>query len=203
MNVFRKLKVEKKNSISNNVSNKANNIKSKEPSFENVNNKIAIKSHLNTIPINAKVDKNTINNNLSNDLSFKANINDKNVLVVKNNKTKETLVAGVLKDDDNNSNKGQMHTFQIKTRKHDMPNFDDLPINKNSLISKEQQLLDLTTKNMFVDILKKNKLTFGTKQMMDNDLIHAKEAIESGIYITWTSKSVNLIVICLSNKELP
>jgi hypothetical protein len=42
-------------------------------------------------------------------------------------------------------------------------------------------------KDVIVKTVKKNKLTHGTQQMMDNERIHAEEAIQSGIYITWSS----------------
>lgn len=196
MNVFRQIKEKKminskiqdKTELKQNIN--TSSLTHKNPkianvnSYSNIDNKITIKSN---IPIkkeigNIKASIITI----SNDLNIKAKITNKNILISENKNTKETLVAGLIKNKES-PNKAELHTYQIKTRTPALPNFDDLPLNNNTSLSKNQsQQLDPNTKDMFVDILKKNKLTFGTKQMMDNDLIHAKEAIESGIYITWT-----------------
>lgn len=50
-------------------------------------------------------------------------------------------------------------------------------------------------KDIMVNSLKQNKLTMGTKIMMENERVHALEAIETGIYVTWCSKDVKLIII--------
>lgn len=43
--------------------------------------------------------------------------------------------------------------------------------------------------NAMMTNLKLNKLTSGTQIMMDNEKLHASEAIESGIYVTWSSNN--------------
>ncbi len=46
------------------------------------------------------------------------------------------------------------------------------------------QSVDLIVKN-----LKMNKISKGTQIMMDNENLHALEAIQCGVYITWSSQS--------------
>jgi hypothetical protein len=43
------------------------------------------------------------------------------------------------------------------------------------------------TTDMIINSVINNKMTFGTNQMMENERLHAEEAIDSGIYITWSS----------------
>lgn len=59
-----------------------------------------------------------------------------------------------------------------------------------------QQLANLQ-KDVMVDTIKQNKLTLGTKVMMENERAHAQEAIETGIYVTWCSKDVSVFYCCL------
>ena len=48
-------------------------------------------------------------------------------------------------------------------------------------------------KEVFLNGINLNKMTLGTKIMMENEKTHALEAIESGIYVTWqSSKNTNL-----------
>lgn len=45
-------------------------------------------------------------------------------------------------------------------------------------------------KNVIVSSLKQNQISLGTRIMFENEKLHAQEAIESGIYVTWCSKDV-------------
>jgi hypothetical protein len=114
-------------------------------------------------------------------------VNKNNTLVTKYN-TGDTIISGMVRDKQNPNN-AELHQYRVKKQAAEEPNFDNLPIPTMN----KKQPVDFEMKDMFVDTLKKNKLTQGTRIMMDNEVIHAKEAIESGIYVLWTSKSVNLL----------
>ncbi len=137
-----------------------------------INNKPSTVNKINT--------NQSIQNNINN-VPIKYNISKP---IVKTNHS-ETIVSGIVRSKDN-PEKGELHQFRIKKEVAEMPNFDDFCIKPK----KQVDQLDIITSNMFVNTIKNNKLTDGTKIMLDNDLHHAKEAIESGIYITWTSKTV-------------
>ena len=52
----------------------------------------------------------------------------------------------------------------------------------------EKQMAKMAGK-VLVNTVKQNRLTKGTQGMMDNERLHAQEAIESGIYVTWSTQS--------------
>jgi hypothetical protein len=112
-------------------------------------------------------------------------VNKNNTLVTKYN-TGDTIISGLVRDK-NNPNNAELHQYRVKKQVAEEPDFDNLPIPSMN----KKQPVDFEMKDLFVDTLKKNKLTKGTRIMMDNEVIHAKEAMESGIYVLWTSKSVN------------
>ncbi len=59
--------------------------------------------------------------------------------------------------------------------------------NKNQQLQKKKVVEEYASAIM--TNLKLNKLSPGTQQMMDNEKLHANEAIESGIYVSWSSSS--------------
>ena len=54
--------------------------------------------------------------------------------------------------------------------------------------NQEKQMAKMAGR-VLVNTVKQNRLTRGTQEMMDNERLHAQEAIESGIYVTWSTIS--------------
>jgi hypothetical protein len=198
MNVFRQLRDKRramqdgtKRSASNFVTSTKNNLAKKtvvqeKPIVSDIqtgmdqlqldNRKVTVKQNkpvsLNMLNGNTKIVSNTMKKN--------------NTLVTKYN-TGDTIVSGVIRDK-NNPNNAELHQYRIKKQSAEEPDFDNLPVPSLN----KKQPVDFEMKDVFVNTIKNNKLTKGTRIMMDNEVIHAKEAMESGIYVLWTSKSVNI-----------
>lgn len=98
--------------------------------------------------------------------------------------SKVTKIFGKVTD---KNNKESYHGYEIATRKADEIDLGT-DISKKSPFSKEDNEI---IKQVFVNGIKNNKMTLGTKIMMDNERTHAIEAIESGIYVNWVSKNGN------------
>jgi hypothetical protein len=119
------------------------------------------------------------------------------VFIGKNENTGVTTIAGAIKDK-NNPEMVDLHVYNVRTKKAEEPDFSIGKINSGQSLMKKNQNTQLMSpeeqmqRNLFVDTIKKNKLTKGTIAMMNNEKEHAQEAIESGIYITWTSKTVRI-----------
>jgi hypothetical protein len=62
-----------------------------------------------------------------------------------------------------------------------------LVVNTNQQVSKSKIVNEYASAIM--TNLKLNKLSSGTQLMMENEKMHANEAIESGIYVSWSSSS--------------
>jgi len=104
-----------------------------------------------------------------------------NNLVLKNNSTGVTSIVGQHKD-----NKGE-----IVTSKYDVKR-----VSGNTQTANWEQVgMTGKEKDFFVETVTNNKLTWGTHQMMNNEVLHAHEAIESGIYISWESRDVIIVLI--------
>lgn len=109
------------------------------------------------------------------------------------NKGQVTTIIGKHKDL-NDPSKEVVSKFTVsKTSQADNSEFDwenrPLPTTK-----KDKEMMDIEqkmSKDLILDNLKRNKVSKGTQIMMDNEVVHAKEAIECGIYVNWTSKNVN------------
>ena len=129
-------------------------------------------------------------NNYTPDFKTKTTIN-KNGVITRTNGSGITTVQALV-NNPKNKNQPEAWQYKIRTKKMEDP---DLDINANSL-QKKQQAMSVEEKQMakmagkvLVNTVKQNRLTKGTQGMMDNERLHAQEAIESGIYVTWSTQS--------------
>ena len=131
--------------------------------------------------LNSQITPKIINSNkTSSELQLEMKNNN---LLVRNNQTGITSITGQYR-----GNKNELVTanYKVKTVSGNMPtvNWDNFQnVAHTGMTSKE--------KDFFVNTVTNNKLSFGTTQMMNNEILHAHEAIESGIYISWESKDVS------------
>ncbi|MCQ2815691.1 MAG: FAM221A/B family protein [archaeon] len=116
-------------------------------------------------------------------LQTKTSVN-KHGVVTRTNGSGITTLQAVVK-----GNKGQPEAYQykVRTKKCEDPDLDYDPRN-NQLSAQEKKVAKMQAR-VLVNTVKNNRLTFGTQQMMDNERLHAQEAIESGIYVTWSTTS--------------
>jgi hypothetical protein len=134
--------------------------------------------------------KNKLKQKLDNKQTGKTNIHDNKLINTQMNKNYEissniiNKKNQICKFDNGLSNESDIRKGNNKTDSINIFKTSD-----NNEIVNNKQINDIT-KNIILNTVKNNKLSYGTKIMMDNDLNHAKEAIESGIYVTWTSKNV-------------
>jgi len=87
---------------------------------------------------------------------------------------KTTLIKATIPSKD--YKKAENYQFKVKTEGLQKFNYE--------LSTDEKNIV----KNVIVSNLKQNKMTPGTQKMMENEKFHAIEAIESGIYVNWTTK---------------
>lgn len=187
MNVFKQIKKQKElnklNGNSNKILSKSTDKVVKTPTVLSNN----IQKNMG-LGINKKINISNIPN--TNELArpiMKINNNNSNQIKLKND-TGITTITGVVKNQ--NTNQDEMFKFNVKKTSALDPTFDwdNQPVKggSTSVETIEQRM----QKDFFIDTINKNKLTQGTKIMMNNEVLHANEAIESGIYVIWTSKSV-------------
>ncbi len=205
----------------NNFSNLKNNLDKQ--IFEDNSNLLNLEKYIQNLrinnenKINSQLEKLKIqnSNNLKND-----NLEDN--LIIKNymsNKTQKTIINN--KNQINNGKKNNYLTSGVRYDNNYKENefamgeinknncFPEclVKINKTNPISKiqnekienlnqielfNQQLANMQ-KDIMINNIKQNKLSQGTKIMFDNEKLHAEEAMESGIYVTWCSKDVKII----------
>lgn len=187
MNVFKKMKQDKQAATKKDISKP-----------KTVTNKIAVKNTNTHTDLVGSLEKISLSSNIQKSSLVKQEnsvVSTKPKVFISNNKgVKTTTIAGYVRDK-NNPNKGELHAYQVKKTSAEQPNFnfnEDQPL-PTTLKGNKTSPLDPQMKDLFVDTLKKNKLTEGTRIMMDNEVVHAKEAIESGIYVTWGSKNVSYL----------
>ncbi len=190
-------------------------------SFKNSNQEalIKIKSEYDDININIKdkvflqIENLELQNseNLKQKNSNLASAANNNLLIIKQTTTKQTInnkndsikTTGVVKYNNNYSENefaiGQLNKNDctpdsvVKIRKSQP--FDKLSpqaIGNSSQVELFNQQLANMQKDIMVNNIKQNKLSLGTKIMMENERVHAQQAIETGIYVTWCSKDVCL-----------
>lgn len=94
---------------------------------------------------------------------------------------KVTKIFGKVTDE---NNKDTYHMYEVATKKADKVDIHNDLQKKNPFSGEEQEMI----KKVFINGINSNKLTLGTKIMMDNERTHAMEAIDSGLYINWTSR---------------
>lgn len=102
--------------------------------------------------------------------------NTNNNQLVDFNSGKVTTIMGKVTNPKNQQD--EFFKYQVTTKK---TNEDEY---KEFLSNEEKQQVA----QVFGSMIKQNRMTLGTKIMMENELNHAKEAIESGIYVNWTSE---------------
>jgi hypothetical protein len=117
-------------------------------------------------------------------IDFKINKKKENFNLFEDDKFKKIAPSqknNLLKINYNNDSEREQNLglIKIETKSQEMrKNY------KNDFLDHEKNLV----KNVMMTNLKKNKLSLGTTRMMENERIHALEAIETGIYVTWVSK---------------
>jgi hypothetical protein len=136
---------------------------------------------------NQVVTKNlNLNNNMPTTEELSELLNSK-VVIKTNTKDNSKLVTGLVRDKDN-PNKAELHQYKIKTTSQAEPELYLNNSNSRKIAKKQTEESKMIT-NVILNTVKSNKLTWGIKKMMENERVHAKEAIECGIYVTWTSKA--------------
>ena len=129
-------------------------------------------------------------NNYTRDLKTNMVVS-KNGVITRTNNTGITTIQAMVKNP-KNPNAPEAWQYKIKTQKMESPNLDidahQLQSKKQSMNPQEKQLAKMTGR-VLVNTVKNNRMTKGTQGMMDNERLHAQEAIESGIYVTWSTIS--------------
>ena len=129
-------------------------------------------------------------NNYKRDLKTNMVIS-KNGVVTRTNGSGITTLQAMVKNP-NNPNAPEAWQYKIRTQKMEDPDLDidaqQLQNKKNKMTPQEKQLAKMTGR-VLVNTVKNNRMTKGTQGMMDNERLHSQEAIESGIYVTWSTIS--------------
>ena len=129
-------------------------------------------------------------NNYTRDLKTNMVVS-KNGVITRTNNTGITTIQAMVKNP-KNPNAPEAWQYKIKTQKMESPNLDidahQLQSKKQSMNPQEKHLAKMTGR-VLVNTVKNNRMTKGTQGMMDNERLHAQEAIESGIYVTWSTIS--------------
>lgn len=178
--------------INNNYSNK---------NISNFNSSNKLNNNINKYSQDSivKIGNNNYNNNIINydDIPIKSNYNNdfdsliKDIgvfnIIDKNDKNFNNVTNIFSKVKDSN-NKDTYHAYQVATRKSDnvdlSGNYLANKNNKNKLLSDNEEK---QVKAVFLNCINQNKMSLGTKIMMDNERTHAFEAIKTKIYVNWTS----------------
>lgn len=162
--------------INNNIKN--TNISKNE--FSNFNEIKKYNNSNNNVGVNSKsINKYNMNqqdqlNNQFNDL----NLDFKNPMFP--HEEKSTKIFGKVKD---KNDKDTYHMYEVATKKADELE-NPFTSKKKSYLSKEEEEI---VKQVFLSGINQNKMTLGTKLMMDAERTHAIEAIECGIYVNWVN----------------
>ena len=129
-------------------------------------------------------------NNYTRDLKTNTVISKTGVITRTNNSGITTLQAMV--KNPKNPNAPEAWQYKIRTKKMESPNLDidtkQLQAKKQNMSAQDKQLAKMTGR-VLVNTVKNNRMTKGTQGMMDNERLHSQEAIESGIYVTWSTIS--------------
>lgn len=129
-------------------------------------------------------------NNYTKDLVTKTSVNKAGVVTRTNGSGITTLQAMVRNP--KNPNQPEAYQYKIRTKKVEDPDLDldmdQLSLKQKQMSNQEKQLAKMQAQ-VLVNTVNQNRLTLGTQEMMDNERLHAQEAIESGIYVTWSTQS--------------
>ena len=129
-------------------------------------------------------------NNYTRDLKTNMVVS-KNGVITRTNGTGITTIQAMV-NSPNNKNAPEAWQYKIRTQKMEDPDLDidaqQLQAKKSKMSAQEKQLAKMTGR-VLVNTVKNNRMTKGTQGMMDNERLHAQEAIESGIYVNWSTIS--------------
>lgn len=125
-------------------------------------------------------------NNYKKDLTTNTIV--KNGIITRTNGTGITTIQAMVKNP-NKPNEAEAWQYKIRTKKAENPFLDvdaqQLEAKKSKMTAQEKQLAKMTGR-VLVNTVKQNRMTIGTQGMMDNERLHAQEAIESRIYVNWS-----------------
>ena len=129
-------------------------------------------------------------NNYTRDLKTNMVVS-KNGVITRTNGTGITTLQAMV-NNPNNKNAPEAWQYKIRTQKMEDPDLDmdsqQLQEKKSKMTAQEKQIAKMTGR-VLVNNVKNNRMTKGTQGMMDNERLHAQEAIESGIYVNWSTIS--------------
>lgn len=129
-------------------------------------------------------------NNYTRDLKTNTVVS-KNGIITRTNGSGITTIQAMV-NNPNNKNAPEAWQYKIRTQKMEDPDLDidtqQLEAKKSKMSAQEKQLAKMTGR-VLVNTVKNNRMTKGTQGMMDNERLHAQEAIESGIYVNWSTIS--------------
>jgi len=129
-------------------------------------------------------------NNYTRDLKTNTVVS-KNGIITRTNGSGITTIQAMV-NNPKNKNAPEAWQYKIRTQKMEDPDLDidtqQLEAKKSKMSAQEKQLAKMTGR-VLVNTVKNNRMTKGTQGMMDNERLHAQEAIESGIYVNWSTIS--------------
>ena len=129
-------------------------------------------------------------NNYTRDLKTNAVVS-KNGVITRTNGSGITTIQAMV-NNPKNKNAPEAWQYKIRTKKMEDPDLDidtqQLETKKINMTAQDKQLAKMTGR-VLVNTVKNNRMTKGTQGMMDNERLHAQEAIESGIYVNWSTIS--------------
>ena len=116
-----------------------------------------------------------------------------NNMEINNQNLKSTHIIGKVRE----NNEDQYYHYQVASKKADDPviflnNTKEIKEYKNPYSQDDQDVM----KEVFLNAINSNKMSLGTKIMMDNERYHAEEAINCQIYVTWQSITVKPTIDC-------
>ena len=127
-------------------------------------------------------------NNYTRDLKTNTVVS-KNGVITRTNGSGITTIQAMVKSGNNQPEAWQ---YKIRTQKMEDPDLDidaqQLEAKKQGMTKQEKQMAKMTGR-VLVNTVKQNRMTKGVQGMMDNERLHAQEAIESGIYVNWSTIS--------------
>ena len=130
-------------------------------------------------------------NNYKRDLTTNTVVS-KNGVITRTNGTGITTIQALV-NNPNKPNQPEAWQYKIRTKKAEDPFLDvdsqQIEAKKSKMSAQEKQMAKMTGR-VLVNTVKQNRMTKGTQGMMDNERLHAQEAIESRIYVNWS---------CISN----
>ena len=129
-------------------------------------------------------------NNYTRDLKTNMVVS-KNGVITRTNGSGITTIQAMV-NNPKNKNAPEAWQYKVRTQKMEDPDLDidthQLEAKKSKMTAQEKQLAKMTGR-VLVNTVKNNRMTKGTQGMMDNERLHAQEAIESGIYVNWSTIS--------------